>query len=192
MADDPQGLFAPQRPGEASAPRVFTIGHSTRGFDELMGMLRRNGVTDLVDIRSLPGSKKFPQWDQEVMRQAMPDDIRYRWMRNLGGRRYTRVGTPTPNTFWRVKAFRDYADYMATDAFHAGLGELVQLARTAVPAIMCSEAVPWRCHRRLVTDALLAAGCEVYDIMSATVTRRAALTPAAVVDEDGSITYPGT
>lgn len=190
MADRPQSLFACEGPGGASTPRVFTIGHSTRAFDELMTMLRVNGVTELVDIRSLPGSRKYPQWDQEAMREAMPADIHYRWMRDLGGRRYTRVGTPTPNTFWRVKAFRDYADYMATEAFRAGLGELVALARTVVPAIMCSEAVPWRCHRRLVTDALLVAGAEVFDIMSATVTRRAVLTPAAVVDGD-RITYPG-
>lgn len=169
--------------------RVFTIGHSTREFDEVMEMLRQNGVTELVDVRSLPGSRKFPQWNREHIEVSMPHDIRYQWDQNLGGRRYTPVDVVSPNTGWRVKAFRDYADYMATEKFHSGLDELMDGATKRVPAIMCSEAVPWRCHRRLITDALLVRGIEVFNIMSATSTKPAELTEFAHVNGT-TITYP--
>ncbi|MEC5155592.1 uncharacterized protein (DUF488 family) [Cryobacterium sp. CAN_C3] len=169
--------------------RVFTIGHSTRGFDEVVAMLQANDVTDLVDVRSFPSSRKFPQWNQDAIADALPADITYRWVRNLGGRRHTPAGVPSPNGAWQVKAFRDYADYMMTDEFHFGLAELLQVASDSVPAIMCSEAVPWRCHRRLITDALIVAGVEVFDIMSVSSTRCAELTAFALV-RDGKITYP--
>jgi len=169
--------------------RVFTIGHSTRGFDEVVAMLQANEVTDLVDVRSFPSSRKFPQWNQDAIADALPADITYRWARDLGGRRHTPAGVPSPNGAWRVKAFRDYADYMLTDEFHSGLAELLQVANDSALAIMCSEAVPWRCHRRLITDALIVAGVEVFDIMSASSTRRATMDEFAVVS-DGKITYP--
>lgn len=169
--------------------RVFTIGHSTREFDELLAMLRANQITELVDVRSYPSSRKFPQWNQDAIKRNLPADIGYRWIRELGGRRHTPVGTPSPNGAWRVKAFRDYADYTATDGFKAGLTELLDVARASVPAIMCSEAVPWRCHRRLIKDALIVAGVSVYDITSLTSTREAHLEDFADV-RDGSITYP--
>lgn len=174
-----------------AAPRVFTIGHSTRGFDEVLTMLRANEVTDLVDVRSFPSSRTFPQWDQAAIEEALPADIGYRWIRRLGGRRHTPAGVTSRNGGWRVKAFRDYADYMATEDFRSGLAELLQVASESVPAIMCSEAVPWRCHRRLVTDALIVAGVDVFDIMSVTSTRRATMDEFAHVD-DGEITYPGS
>lgn len=168
---------------------VFTIGHSTRNFDELLGMLRAHDVNVLADVRSYPSSRKFPQWNQDAIVDALPPDIEYRWFKNLGGRRHTPAGTPTLNTGWRVKAFRDYADYMATEPFQEGLAELITLAETQAPAIMCSEAVPWRCHRRLITDALIARGVEVIDIMSATKVNLATLTEFAVVGDE-TITYP--
>lgn len=175
----------------AAPPRVFTIGHSTRDFDEVMEMLTINGVTALVDVRSYPSSRTFPQWNQEAIREALPQSLAYRWIRNLGGRRHTPAGVASPNSGWRVKAFRDYADYMATADFRSGLNELLGLVRDQqlVPAIMCSEAVPWRCHRRLITDALIVADVEVHNIMSLTSTKPAALTDFARVN-DGDITYP--
>ena len=154
-------------------------------------MLRSNEVTELVDVRSFPSSRKFPQWNQGAIKDALPANIGYRWIRNLGGRRHTPAGVTSPNTAWRVKAFRDYADYMATEDFRAGLAELLRIANESVPAIMCSEAVPWRCHRRLITDALIVAGAEVFDIMSTSSTRRASLTAFARV-QDGEISYPGS
>ncbi len=168
---------------------MFTIGHSTRGFDEVLTMLRTNGVSVLVDVRSFPSSRAFPQWDQASIEAALPDHVDYRWLPDLGGRRHTPTGVQSPNGGWRVKAFQAYADHMGTEEFAAGLAELLRIADDAVPAIMCSEAVPWRCHRRLITDALVVAGVEVYDIMSLATTRRAELTPFAQV-RDGAITYP--
>ena len=169
--------------------RIWTIGHSTREFGEVLAMLRANDITCLVDVRSFPGSRKFPQWNREAIAVELPDDIGYRWLPKLGGRRYTPVGTPSPNGAWRVKAFRDYADYMQTPEFRAGLDELLELAETERVAIMCSEAVPWRCHRRLITDALLVAGVEVIHIMSETSTRVAELDENACV-VGTTVTYP--
>lgn len=177
--------------GSEPAPRVFTIGHSTRDFDEVLEMLTSHGVTALVDVRSYPSSRKFPQWNQVAIQEGLPEDIAYRWIRNLGGRRHTPAGVTTPNDGWRVKAFRDYADYMATEDFRSGLAELLALVREEglTPAIMCSEAVPWRCHRRLITDALIVAGVEVHNIMSPTSSQLAELTAFAQIDGK-EITYP--
>ncbi|WP_330237669.1 DUF488 domain-containing protein [Streptomyces sp. NBC_00525] len=169
--------------------RICTIGHSTREFAELVELLRENDVTCLADVRSYPSSRRLPQWNQQAVIDSLPPDIGYRWLRKLGGRRHTPKGVPTVNGAWRVKAFRDYADYMATDEFREGLDELLALAEDERPAIMCSEAVPWRCHRRLITDALIVAGAEVVDILSCTSTRPAALNENARL-HDGRLTYP--
>lgn len=169
--------------------RICTIGHSTRDVDELVRMLRANDVTCLADVRSFPSSRKYPQWNQAALAAALPSDIGYRWIPRLGGRRYTPKGVPTENGAWRVKAFRDYADYMAGEEFAAGLEELLALAGHERPAIMCSEAVPWRCHRRLITDALIVAGVEVAHIMSPTSTKPAVLDEHARV-RDGHLVYP--
>ncbi|MFG2564123.1 DUF488 family protein [Streptomyces sp. NPDC048567] len=169
--------------------RICTIGHSTREFGELVELLRRNDVTLLADVRSYPSSRKLPQWNQRNIIDPLPPGIAYRWLPKLGGRRHTPKGVPTENGAWRVKAFRDYADHMATDAFREGLDELLELAEDTRPAITCSEAVPWRCHRRLITDALIVAGAEVVDILSATSTRPAVLNGDARV-RDGRLTYP--
>ncbi|MCT2590745.1 DUF488 domain-containing protein [Streptomyces sp. N2-109] len=169
--------------------RICTVGHSTRDFGDVVTALRNNGVDCLADVRSFPSSRKFPQWNQEAIIEALPPDIEYHWIRKLGGRRYTPKDVPTENGAWRVKAFRDYADHMASDAFAEGLAELLELARHGTPAIMCSEAVPWRCHRRLITDALLVAGADVHHIMSPTSTKRATLNKEARV-EAGRLTYP--
>ncbi|MGA5842220.1 DUF488 domain-containing protein [Streptomyces pseudogriseolus] len=173
------------------ANRVYTVGHSTRTFDEVLSMLRNNRITHLVDVRSYPASRTFPQWNQDAIVEALPSDIPYRWIRELGGRRHTPAGVESVNTAWRVKAFRDYADHMTSDEFAKGLGELLDLAAHGRPVIMCSEAVPWRCHRRLITDALLVAGAEVVHIMSATVTKPASLNESAAV-HNGRITYPAS
>ncbi|MFE3454260.1 DUF488 family protein [Nonomuraea sp. NPDC059194] len=169
--------------------RICTVGHSTRDFDEMLEMLRGNDITYLVDVRAFPSSRKFPQWNQPAIIEALPADIGYRWIPALGGRRHTPKGVSSVNGAWRVKAFRDYADYMDSDEFKEGLNELLELAEHERPAIMCSEAVPWRCHRRLITDALIVAGSEVVDIMSATTAKPAALHKHAHV-QNGRLTYP--
>jgi uncharacterized protein (DUF488 family) len=155
----------------------------------MLAMLQNNEITHLVDVRSFPSSRKFPQWNQSAIIDALPPDIEYRWIPKLGGRRHTPKGLSSPNGAWRVKAFRDYADYMDSDEFKEGLTELLELAEHGRPAIMCSEAVPWRCHRRLITDALIVAGTEVLDIMSTTTVKRAVLDGHAQV-HDGHLTYP--
>ncbi|MFG2789519.1 DUF488 family protein [Streptomyces sp. NPDC048419] len=169
--------------------RIWTIGHSTRDFGDVLQMLRDHDITCLVDVRSYPSSRKFPQWNQAAIIEALPPDIAYRWIHRLGGRRHTPKGVPTANGAWRVKAFRDYADYMGTDEFAEGLGELLELAELGRPVIMCSEAVPWRCHRRLITDALLVEGAQVVHIMSGTSAKPAVLNEHAQV-HDGHLTYP--
>lgn len=169
--------------------RVCTVGHSTRGFDELLAMLRAHEITCLVDVRSFPASRKFPQWNKAAIVDALPADIGYRWMPTLGGRRHTPAGTPSVNGAWQVKAFRDYADYMQGPEFQEGLDEVIALSEQQRPALMCSEAVPWRCHRRLITDALLVSGIEVVHIMSATSAKPAVLTEHASV-QHGHLTYP--
>ncbi|NUS17621.1 MAG: DUF488 domain-containing protein [Streptomyces sp.] len=169
--------------------RVYTVGHSTREFEELLAILRSNGVRCLVDVRSFPSSRKFPQWNRSAITENMPGDIEYRWIRKLGGRRHTPKGTPSENGAWRVRAFRDYADYMATEEFREGLDELLAVAERKRPAVMCSEALPWRCHRRLITDALIIRDVEVLDIMSDGRAREATLSAHAVV-RDGRLTYP--
>ncbi len=174
---------------QSTAGPVYTIGHSTRELQEVVEMLRGQGVEALVDVRSYPSSRKFPQWNRESLEMVMPADIAYQWMPKLGGRRHTPAGTPSPNKGWRVKAFRDYADYMGTDSFREGLHELIQLAKNQKVAIMCSEAVSWRCHRRLITDALLVRGIPVLDIISPSSLREASLTDFAVY-ENGTLTYP--
>ncbi|MDR6611016.1 DUF488 domain-containing protein [Leifsonia sp. 1010] len=168
---------------------VYTVGHSNREFGEVLAMLRENDVTMLVDIRHFPSSRRLPQWNQDPIVAALPPDIGYRWLEKLGGRRHTPAGTESPNGFWQVAAFRAYADYMATASFAEGLEDLLALAQEFRPAIMCSEAVPWRCHRRLVTDALITAGVEVFDILSERSVRPAVLNPHAHV-VDGHLVYP--
>ncbi len=169
--------------------RIYTVGHSGRDFDEVLAMLRNNEITCLVDVRSFPSSRKFPQWNQLAIIDALPPGIEYRWLPELGGRRHTPKGVPSVNGACQVKAFRDYADYMTSDEFKEGLNELLELAEHQRVAIMCSEAVPWRCHRRLITDALIVAGAEVADIMSATTVKPAVLHKDAHV-QDGHLTYP--
>lgn len=187
----PGGAHGWTKPDEVMTNRICTVGHSTRDFAEMLTMLRNNEITCLVDVRSFPSSKKFPQWNQAAIIDALPADIGYRWIPRLGGRRHTPKGMPSVNDAWRVKAFRDYADYMASDAFAEGLHELLELAEREKPAIMCSEAVPWRCHRRLITDALIVAGVEVADILSMTATKPATLDKHAHV-QGGRLTYPAS
>jgi uncharacterized protein (DUF488 family) len=175
--------------GSSMTNTIYTVGHSSRDFDELLTMLRSNEITCLVDVRSFPSSRKFPQWDQSAIIDALPPDIEYRWFPKLGGRRHAPKGMPSVNGAWQVKAFRAYADYMASDEFKESLKELLELAEHERVAIMCSEAVPWRCHRRLITDALIVAGAEVVDIMSATTARPAVLHKHAHV-QGGQLTYP--
>jgi uncharacterized protein (DUF488 family) len=173
---------------------VFTIGHSTRTIGEFIALLAANGIQLLVDVRRFPGSRRHPQFGRDALAASLAEaGIAYRHEEALGGRRASDPAAgPSPNTAWRVAAFRAYADYMATPPFRAALQRLMADAAERRPVIMCAEAVPWRCHRRLITDALLARGVPVLDIIGPGSPTSAELSPHALVQPDGGLIYPAT
>ena len=164
-------------------PTIFTIGHSTRTIEEFLALLDEARVDHLVDVRAFPRSRTTPQFNTDTLPTTLAaHGIGYTHIRALGGRRRRgKDAPPSPNTLWRVTAFRNYADYAETDDFREGLTELLELAQEHRCAIMCAEAVWWRCHRRIITDYLLAGGTPVTHIMSPGVIAPAALTPGARV-----------
>jgi uncharacterized protein (DUF488 family) len=169
-------------------PTVHTVGHSTRTLHELVEALSNHGVDLLVDIRRFPRSRRTPQFNTEDLEADLPGHgLGYVHLPELGGRRPTRAGSP--NTGWRNKSFRGYADYMQTDTFRAGLDRLQALAEEWRPVVMCAEAVPWRCHRSLVGDALLVRDVRVVDILDARKSRPHELTSFARVSGD-RLVYP--
>lgn len=170
---------------------VFTIGHSTRTLPEFVALLRQVDITRLVDVRSIPRSRATPQFNGDTLPGALAElGIDYRHLRALGGRRHRRAGAPPSlNSYWRVTAFRNYADYAATDEFRAGLHALRELARTGRCAIMCAEAVWWRCHRRIIADYLLAADVRVDHILGPGQVVAATLTPGVRILADGTLRY---
>ncbi len=171
---------------------IFTIGHSTRTIEDFIALLRQVDVTLLADIRSIPRSRRVPQFNGETLAHSLAAaGIEYRLLSALGGRRHRAKGAPPSiNTLWRVDAFRNYADYAQTAAFRVGLDELLALASTERCAIMCAEAVWWRCHRRIVADYLLTRHVRVEHIMGGGRVTPAAITPGAVPMPDGTIDYP--
>ena len=149
---------------KGEATKIWTIGHSTRSFAEFVTLLRENRIELLCDVRSFPGSRKFPQFNKEELEVSLPrEGIEYLHLKELGGRR--RVRPDSPHTVWRNESFRGYADYMDTDAFKEGIDRLLRLAADRRTVIMCSEAVWWRCHRSMISDYLKAAGVTVLHIM---------------------------
>ncbi|SHG41040.1 Protein of unknown function, DUF488 [Salegentibacter echinorum] len=143
---------------------IWTIGHSTRSLDEFLNLLSSVGITQLVDVRSFPGSRKFPQFNKDNLATSLPKhDIKYIHLKSLGGRR--KAKPESQNKVWRHPSFRGYADYMETSAFKEALEDLKNLARQNNTAIMCAEAVWWRCHRSMVSDVLKAEGWKVMHIM---------------------------
>jgi len=173
---------------DANKLTVLTIGHSTRTIEEFVSMLQAHGVKRLVDVRSIPKSRRVPQFNSDALAAALlKNGIEYMHMKSLGGLRHAKKDSATLG--WRNASFRGYADYMATEEFRASILRLLELAREKRTAIMCAEAVPWRCHRSLIGDALLIRGVNVEDIMTATSTRPHELTPFAKV-EGLDISYP--
>lgn len=168
---------------------IYTIGHSTRPIQEFIALLRQNGVDLLADIRTIPKSRRNAQYWHDALAASLAEaGIGYVALPGLGGRR--RARPDSVNTAWRNASFRGYADHMQTTGFAEALEELITRSRERVTAIMCAEAVPWRCHRSLVADALVVRGIEVRDIISATSVRPHALRDWAQVDGT-TITYPG-
>jgi uncharacterized protein (DUF488 family) len=169
--------------------QILTVGHSTHSFEEFLDLLERHRVGCLADVRIMPGSRRLPHFAGETLARALPEaGIAYLHMKELGGRR--KPLAVSPNTGWRVAGFRGYADHMQTDRFRTALEALMARARTCRTAIMCAEALWWRCHRRLISDALLVRGWEVLHIGSDGSLAQHELTPFAVV-ESGTLSYPG-
>jgi uncharacterized protein (DUF488 family) len=167
---------------------VLTIGHSTHTLEAFIGLLQAHGVTRVVDVRTVPRSRRNPQFNRETLPAALgPAGIGYTEMPGLGGLRRPRPDSP--NAGWRNRSFRGYADYMQTPGFEANLEALIRTARQERPALMCAEAVPWRCHRSLIADALLVRGFPVEHILNATRSQPHRLTPWARV-EGTRLTYP--
>jgi uncharacterized protein (DUF488 family) len=168
---------------------IFTIGHSTRPIGEFLEMLQAHGIRRLVDVRTIPRSAHNPQFNREDLARALHSSrLHYRHVPGLGGLRHPR--RDSINTGWRNASFRGYADYMQTPEFTENLETLIELGKREATAVMCAEAVPWRCHRSLIADALLVRGIDAIEIVSATRTTPLSLHPWAKV-EGKVVTYPG-
>jgi uncharacterized protein (DUF488 family) len=167
---------------------AYTIGHSTRPIDEFIGLLEAHGIGRVIDIRTIPRSRHNPQFDRTALSASLRRArLHYRHFPGLGGLRRPRADSI--NTAWRNASFRGYADYMQTPEFVEALDRALDLAAEEPAAFMCAEAVPWRCHRSLIADALVARGVKVFEISSKTQARPHRLTPWARV-RNGRVTYP--
>ena len=168
--------------------KIYTIGHSTRSFDEFLGLLREHEVERLADIRRYPGSRRFPHFSKDSLAVSLPrEGIAYVHVPELGGRRKPRPDSP--NAAWRNEQFRAYADHMSTSEFREAVDGL--LASPLRTAVMCAEAVPWRCHRNLLSDELVRRGVDVVHILSPGSTRLHQLTPDAKIEGD-HVVYPAS
>jgi uncharacterized protein (DUF488 family) len=171
-----------------SPPVLSTIGHSTHSIEEFIALLSAHGIRHLVDVRSIPKSRHVPQFNSEALASSLQfAGIAYTHLKNLGGRRHSRKDST--NTGWRNTSFRGYADYIATPQFAEGLAALIEIARATPTTIMCAEAVPWRCHRSLIADALILKGWQVRDILTSASPAEHKLTPFLVAI-NGQPTYP--
>lgn len=175
--------------GLAELPTVWTIGHSTRTISDFQELLLTNDIKNLVDVRSYPGSRRYPHFNQAELRQTLTGvGIEYHHAPKLGGRR--KALPHSKNTAWRNESFRAYADYMESDDFKKGISDLLALALQGPAAIMCAEAVWWKCHRGLVADYLKANGAAVIHIISGTRNEPHPYTSAARII-DGNLSYAG-
>jgi uncharacterized protein (DUF488 family) len=176
-----------------SDTRIFTVGHATRSLDELIALLHTWGVHEVVDVRTVPRSRHNPQFNTDTLGGALAArELGYRRAPALGGLRRARSVDPTANDGWENESFRNYADYALSPPFEDALDALVALSRAAPCAIMCAEAVWWRCHRRIIADHLLARSVPVAHILSLHRADPATLTPFARVEAHGQVRYPST
>ncbi len=169
---------------------IYTIGHSTHSVEEFIGMLTAHGIEQLVDVRTIPKSRHNPQFNNDALESSLKaSGMAYVHMAGLGGLRHAKKDSP--NQGWKNASFRGFADYMQTEAFADALQKLIEIAEKRKTAIMCAEAVPWRCHRSLIGDALTVREIAVMDIMSRTSVKPHIVTPWAEV-KGTTITYPKT
>ena len=177
----PDTAMNPSLPVASERPILLTVGHSNRSLSDVIALLQAHGVTQLVDVRTVPRSRHHPQFNQDTLPAALQAvGIGYRHQPGWGGLRHPRPDSL--NTGWRNTRFRGFADYMQTPAFAAALDTLLQQAESQRVAVMCAEAVPWRCHRSLIADALSVRGIPVEHLLSVTQRHAHRLTPWAQVD----------
>ncbi len=182
------GKLPPPQDAHWPPGTIFTLGHSTLSIEQFIAVLRAYGIALLIDVRTIPRSRHNPQFNEDALPASLAaEGIGYRHMAALGGLRHARKDSP--NGGWRNTSFRGYADYMQTAPFEEAVDALILLGRERRVAIMCAEAVPWRCHRSLVADALEVRGVPVVEILTDTNYRMHALTPFAEVDGT-RISYP--
>ncbi|MGY3033243.1 uncharacterized protein (DUF488 family) [Bradyrhizobium sp. USDA 4354] len=170
----------------------FTIGHATRSIEEFVELLQGSSVTFVADVRTVPRSRTNPQYNRETLPQSLAAvSIGYEHMASLGGLRSRKREVPREaNAFWQNGSFHNYADHAMSPAFHGGLAHLRELGQTQRCAIMCAETLWWRCHRRIITDYLLAAGETVFHILGPGQVKQAEMNPAARVVAGGLLAYP--
>jgi len=169
---------------------VYTVGHSTRTLAELLDLLAQHGIGGVADVRRFPASRRHPHFAREALAGALADRrFRYDWLPELGGRRP--ASPHSPHVAWRNAAFRGYADHMASGEFRAGLDRLLGLAKSRPTAVLCAEAVPWRCHRQLIADALVARGLSVRHVTGPGEGAPHRLTPFARLDGE-CVIYDGS
>ncbi|MGH7233102.1 MAG: DUF488 family protein [Nitrospiraceae bacterium] len=171
-----------------AAPVLWTIGHSTRPIEEFLRLLKSHKIELLIDVRTIPYSRRNPQFHTSALTASLKEaGIDYHHLPALGGRRKSRADSP--NLGWRNAGFRGYADYMQTESFWKGLEKLMEIGTQIRTAIMCAEAVPWRCHRALIADALVSRGWDVRHILTPTKADSHSVTSFAKI-EHGRILYP--
>ncbi len=171
--------------------RIYTIGHSNRSIEDFLTLILSFGIETLADVRSRPGSRAFPHFDRDRLAQSLPDKgIAYHWMEELGGLRRRMKGFDSPNGGLTSPAFRAYADYMSSEAFRDASAELLALAEESTVAVMCAEALYWRCHRRLLSDYLVANHVEVIHIIEKGKSTPHTMTPQARIVPGGIVIYP--
>ncbi|MHB8205234.1 MAG: DUF488 domain-containing protein [Desulfomonilaceae bacterium] len=170
---------------------LYTIGHSNRSMEEFLALLKGHDIHALADIRSLPGSNKYPHFNSENLANVLPQNgLQYFWLPKLGGLRRSRKDFPSVNKGLTSRSFRSYADYMATEEFREGVHELVEIASQSATAYMCAEALYWRCHRRLLSDYLVAHGMDVNHILSLKQVSPHKMTQGSLVTPEGLVIYP--
>jgi len=170
---------------------LYTVGHSTRSFEEFIELLRENDIGILVDVRSWPSSSRYPQFNRESLARSLGEDgVGYEWLgEQLGGYRKKGLGEESPNKAWRSMGFRNYADHTMTEQFRGGIRRLLELADDGRVAVMCAEQLYWRCHRRIMSDYLTVKGHTVTHILGKGKTKEHILTGFAK-NADGELRYP--
>jgi uncharacterized protein (DUF488 family) len=170
----------------------FTIGHSTRSIPEFVDLLRAAGVQLVADVRTVPRSRTNPEYNRDVLPETLSNfQIGYEHIASLGGLRGHKADVPEQiNAFWQNQSFHNYADYAMSDGFRGGLARLRELGHVTPCAMMCAEAVWWRCHRRIIADYLIGAGEAVFHILAVNRVERARITDAAIATPEGTLIYP--